>query len=652
MQQRIAALDRPLIALAGFAVLLYLGELFRVFPPSLRPALIWANFLVDSVFVVDLITKCVVLGRSYLRSPWFLIDLISTLPIFSSTIELLELIGPQVQFFSAVRVTRAARLGRTSRLAGIARVARVARALRIARGLVFLKSLPTELQQTPTFNRSLKIGVPALLVAFVSISYYFQHVELTQLRRDLRARVERARDLDEIRKMPEYIPPPGEGRRGARLRMEREIGGQQVALAFSLEQALVNSDRVQGLLLILVLLTVVSVVFISSSLSRDRRRTTELALLGQCFSPPIVDKFFASPDVLQRYYEQWMSVFFIDVRGFTAATQQHRDDIEGLAVRLRRVMDIARRQIVVTFEGVVDKFMGDAVMGWFGGHFSRHWTPLAPLRRSLLLDELEEASADVATLHRELSPLEERRDRGALDDAGGRQAAELRAALDEAEARFSELRARHEELRRTTPDLVAQHDAAHDAYRRAVARAGVQCLLKIVDEVAAQPERDAFREIKVGMASGSICVGNFGSTEQVGFTILGPTVNRAARLEPASVQCGCRVLIDRETRQLADGAEGIVFRTWGTIDVKGIEGPLLVYEPLAASADTEAFLPLFEQGRESAGSGALDEALALFERADRARTGGDAASRVWIERLNRARANGETAIGVYHATKG
>ena len=68
-----------------------------------------------------------------------------------------------------------------------------------------------------------------------------------------------------------------------------------------------------------------------------------------------------------------MTVFFIDIRGFTKAVEKDAGDVEGLALKLRKVMNTARKQIVVSHEGIIDKFMGDAVMGWVGGHFSVHW---------------------------------------------------------------------------------------------------------------------------------------------------------------------------------------------------------------------------------------------------------------------------------------
>ena len=67
--------------------------------------------ILDNIFLIDLIAKCLILGRSYLKSPWFFIDFISTLPIISSAFELVGSLGPQLQ---ATRVARAARVDRNA----------------------------------------------------------------------------------------------------------------------------------------------------------------------------------------------------------------------------------------------------------------------------------------------------------------------------------------------------------------------------------------------------------------------------------------------------------------------------------------------------------------------------------------------------------
>ncbi len=199
--------NKPILVLAALAVVLYLLELFRVVPPSLLTPFLWVNFFIDFIFLIDLIAKGSIIGRSYFRSPWFLIDFVSTLPVISSALELMGAMGPQLQatrVARGARVARIARVARVARLAKIARVARLANVIRAKHGLTFLKSTEGA-NETPTFNRSLFIGVPLLLLAFILVSSYITNSEVAELRSTLTQRIERAQsqaDLEAI--MQEY----------------------------------------------------------------------------------------------------------------------------------------------------------------------------------------------------------------------------------------------------------------------------------------------------------------------------------------------------------------------------------------------------------------------------------------------------------------
>lgn len=76
-ERRLERLSMPVLILAGIAIVLYLLELFRFIPASLHGVMLWVNFLIDFVFLLDLIAKVVILGTKYVKSPWFLIDLVA-----------------------------------------------------------------------------------------------------------------------------------------------------------------------------------------------------------------------------------------------------------------------------------------------------------------------------------------------------------------------------------------------------------------------------------------------------------------------------------------------------------------------------------------------------------------------------------------------
>ena len=92
-----------------------------------------------------------------------------------------------------------------------------------------------------------------------------------------------------------------------------------------------------------------------------------------------------------------------------------------------------------------------------------------------------------------------------------------------------------------------------------------------------------FHSMKVGGATAPDClIGAFGTSTRLSYTILGDGVNLAARLEPASGQCGTANLFCEATYKACSGRSGLVWRRWGQIRVPGKAKPLHVYEAFDA----------------------------------------------------------------------
>ena len=630
--------NTPILVLAILAIVLYILELFRVVPRSLILPFLWLNFLIDFIFLLDLIAKWRILGRSYLKSPWFFIDLISTLPIISSAFQLMGAMGPQLQATRVARGARIARIARVARLAKVARVARLATAIRSKQGLNFLK-LDNGNQETPTFNQSLFIGVPLLLIGFVLASSFITNSEVKKLQSTVQQAINGAQtsaDLAAISKKYDVASALNPLLENTILFSEFN-GGVEVPV--SLQEAYIRADRLTGIMLLVVLLTIGVSVFISNALSQDRSSRREHSILSQCFSPPIVNKFYSSPEVIERFYRQWMTVFFIDIRGFTKAVEKDAGDVEGLALKLRKVMDTARRQIVVSHEGIIDKFMGDAVMGWVGGHFSVHWKLMEEVRKNLYIEELDFINQDIKSIERELEKLQ---GQTIMEDV---QLGELTAALKEARTNQLTLLEHQKTALEKDPDLSATHQQLITEYRRRVAKSAVSCCLKIWQEVERIEDPDGFHELKIGIGSGQVLIGNFGATDQIAYTVLGPTVNRAARLEPASAQVGCHILIDANTYDLLKEEEDFRFRRIPMIAVRGISNSVATYEPFFARQVPDAFLATFEKGVIAMEAGKTEAAMAFFSKADQLRPEGDAAAKIWLEACKTAFNEGE-AVGV------
>lgn len=616
--------NTPILVLAILAIVLYLLELFRIVPPSLMLPFLWVNFLIDFIFLLDLIAKCSILGRNYLKSPWFFIDLLSTLPIISSAFELMGAMGPQLQatrVARGARVARIARVARVARLAKVARVARLATAIRANQGLSFLKTDTGE-QETPSFNRSLFMGIPLLLLGFIIASSFITNSEVTKLQGIIQQEINQAQTAANLAAIQQKYDVT----KALNPLLENTIlttsNGTEVPI--SLQSAYIHADRITGIMLLVVLLTIGTSVFISSSLAKDRSEKREQSILSQCFSPAIVNKFYSSPEVIERFYRQWMTVFFIDIRGFTKAVEKDAGDVEGLALKLRKVMDTARRQIVVSHEGIIDKFMGDAVMGWVGGHFSVHWKSMESVRKKLYIEELDFIHQDIKSIERELKKLH----RQTIVEE--EELTELNATLKEAKVNQLALQNRQKAALLKDPSLAVTHQALIAEYRKQVAKSALSCCLRIWQEVAKIDEPGAFNELKIGIGSGKVLIGNFGATNQIAYTVLGTTVNRAARLEPASAKVGCHVLIDENTYDLLKEEAIFRFRRVPAIAIRGISDAMVTYEPFFADQVSDTFLMTFEKGVVAMETGKIEAAMAFFHKANQLRDGGDAAAQIWL----------------------
>ncbi len=85
---------------------------------------------------------------------------------------------------------------------------------------------------------------------------------------------------------------------------------------------------------------------------------------------------------------------------------------------------------------------------------------------------------------------------------------------------------------------------------------------------------------RIGIHSGEFVAGNVGGARKFDYTVIGDTVNLAARLESANNQFGTEILISQATQE---GLTNNVFytRKLDTIKVKGRNEEVVVFELLA-----------------------------------------------------------------------
>ena len=251
---------------------------------------------------------------------------------------------------------------------------------------------------------------------------------------------------------------------------------------------------------------------------REKERIRET--FGQYVDPRIVKSLLENRIGVDKGERQVMTVFFSDLQGFTQMCEGLTPDA---AVRFLNRYFSLMSDVVRSQQGIVDKYIGDSVMAFWGPPFSD--------------------PADHARL-------------GCI------------AALEQM--------ASMETFRAALPDLF-----------------GVRHGLPEVN-------------VRMGIASGDVTVGNIGSETSRGYTVIGDTVNLASRLEQANKFYGTRILVSEGTRNLA--GDTLAFREIDSLRVSGKQEPVRVFE-LMDYADQ-----LSEVGRQLAQG--YEAALALYRKQD------------------------------------
>ncbi|RMG13228.1 MAG: adenylate/guanylate cyclase domain-containing protein [Deltaproteobacteria bacterium] len=293
----------------------------------------------------------------------------------------------------------------------------------------------------------------------------------------------------------------------------------------------------------------------------DREKRQVRRAFQHYLAPSVMQKVLEDPEKLKLAPgKAELTVLFSDIRGFTTISE--RLPPEQLAVVLNEYLT-PMTHIVFEHGGTLDKYMGDAIMAFYG-------------------------------------------------------------------------------------DPVPQPDHALRACKTAVR------MIEKLDELSAVFEARGWPplDIGIGINTGPMSVGNFGSDVLFDYTVMGDAVNLASRLEGTNKQYGTRILISEAT--LAHVRDQVIVRELDSVRVKGKREPVRIYELMGLGqpdAETRAFLEAFAEGLAHYRRQLWDDAIAHFERAGAMRPL-DIACQLYVARCVAMKESppGEDWDGVYTMT--
>ena len=218
------------------------------------------------------------------------------------------------------------------------------------------------------------------------------------------------------------------------------------------------------------------------------------ATFGTYVDPRVVEGLISGPTDGTEGQRRVMTVLFCDLGGFSRVSEQLTP--QALVRVVNRYFTIMSAPVREN-SGIIDKYIGDAIMAYWGAPFN---------------DEKEQAHLA------------------------------MRAVLD--------MCARVEELN-----------------------------IALSDELGLRETPMSF-DIRIGVATGEVIVGSIGSDQMKNYTVIGDTVNTAARLESISKIYGVRVLVSDVTA--LEAADDIEAREIDSVYLAGQQVPHAIYEVMGA----------------------------------------------------------------------
>ncbi len=119
-----------------------------------------------------------------------------------------------------------------------------------------------------------------------------------------------------------------------------------------------------------ILYPILSVIMVSFSLvvlyyrTEEKNRKWITSIFGKYVSPVVIDTLIKNPKMINLGGEKRnITIFFSDIRGFTSISEKLKPEA---LVRLLNEYLTEMTSIIIRDEGLVDKYMGDAIMAFWG----------------------------------------------------------------------------------------------------------------------------------------------------------------------------------------------------------------------------------------------------------------------------------------------
>ncbi|MCE9500061.1 MAG: HAMP domain-containing protein [Leptospira sp.] len=271
------------------------------------------------------------------------------------------------------------------------------------------------------------------------------------------------------------------------------------------------------------------------------------SILGGMIDPTVVKEAMIDLAALKRGSEKEITAFFSDVAGFSTISEQLSSvDLAALLNEYLGSMTV----ILKTHDGVLDKYIGDAIVGIFNAPVEVKNHPLAAAKASL------------------------------------------------------EMIAKLQELR--------EYWVANNLY------------CKDAQEM----------DVRIGLNTGPAKVGFMGTEKLASYTMMGDTVNLAARLEAAGKDYGVNILISEMTNKMV--SEEMFTRELDLVRVKGKNEPVRLYELIGIRSEVPLNIvesaELYEQALNHYLKREWDQAIEKLNRAEKIKGKKDKAIHMLIDR--------------------